>query len=279
MSELFILPDGTEVGTGLKEPEASDVALAKSVQQLPGNMVLTWDQIATELNRPTRTPRRERFGPSWIRSQGRRGSCNGYAGAKALERIRAMRRLKHIPLSGEGLYAQINGGRDQGSALVRGMTALMDTGVPPEDLVPHEEYLWRRISQEAKQACSRFKALECYKIDPDDLGRQLASALCRGFIGVVAVQADSNFSKLDGDGVVYPTDGPGNHAVGVDDARLKDSKPQFDHFGSWGTTYGDQGRGWLTEGHFRTTKRYHDIYVIRSCIDDPQGTNPPEIVT
>lgn len=209
----------------------------------------------------------------YIKSQGGRGSCNGYAGAKALERARVKRGLRHIPLSGEGLYAQINGGRDGGSMLDDGMKAITERGVPPESLVPHQEYLWRNISEEARQAMPRFKAVECYRVDTSD---ELESGLCAGFVGVVAVHVTNAFMTLEADGSVFPTDGPGNHAVGVDDIRWTGKEFEFWMFNSWGLRYGREGRGWLSwSRHFRSPSRHHAFYLIRSTTDDPQGVNPP----
>ena len=234
----------------------------------------TKEQKLEHLRNPSRMSATMWFPNSaYIKSQGGRGSCNGYAGAKALERARVKRGLRHIPLSGEGLYAQINDGRDAGSHLDRSMNALVKNGVPPESLVPHQEYLWNRISEEARQAMPRFKAIECYRVDTSD---ELESGLCAGFVGVVAVHVTNAFTRLDSDGSVYPTDGPGNHAVGVDDIRWNGKEFEFWMFNSWGLRYGQEGRGWLSwTRHFRNSSRYHAFYLIRSTIDDPQGVNPP----
>ena len=222
-----------------------------------------------------RTTSRHQFGPDWIKFQGNRGSCNGYAGAGALERARVKRGLDHVVLSGEGLYAQINRGKDQGSLLEDGMEKLCGVGIPPESMVPHEEYLWSNVSNEAKQACARFRALECYRVDTEE---ELASGLAAGFVGVIAVHANDAFMRLDGSGRVSPTDGPGNHAVGVDDVRIFGDEYEFDMFNSWGTKYGQDGRGWISwKRHLKTTVRYHSFYLIRSTTDDPDAKNPPKI--
>lgn len=214
-------------------------------------------------------------GQEWIKNQRRRSSCNGFAGAKALERARVKRGEKHVALSGEGLYAQINRNLDQGSLLEDGMKKMQDFGIPPESMVPSEEFLWSKISDEAKQAAARFKALECYRVDTEE---ELASGLAAGFVGVVAVHANNDFMKLDSNGRVFPTDGPGNHAVGVDDVRLFGDEYEFDMFNSWGEQYGQGGRGWISwKRHLKTPVRYHAFYLIRSSIDDPQGTNPPKL--
>ena len=267
MSDEIII-DGQPVGTGLLVPDVRP----RTFHSFPKVRELSIDEIARITTYPNRTPSRERFGRDWIYNQGNIGSCNGCAGAKALERARVMRGLERVKLSGEGLYAAINGGRDVGSMLDDGMHFMVDSGVPLESDVPAREYRKSRIKPEAYQRASRFKALEPYRVDTES---QLASGLALGFVGVVAVHATQRFSQLDGDGVVASTDGPGNHAVGVDDVRVHDGELQFDMFNSWGTGYGQDGRGWLSWlRHFRTTHKYHAFYLIRSTIDDQEGDNP-----
>lgn len=231
------------------------------------------NEILEILNDPSRKMGRDRWGSYRIKNQGGRGACNGFAGATALEEQRELRGLPFISLSGEGLYAQINGGSDRGSMLDDGMQAIMKTGVPPASMVPHEEYLWSRISAEAKAACSRFRGFECYGIDTED---ELADGLANDFTGVVAVHASNAWSNLDSNGVCGTSNGMGNHAVAVDGLRWFENEFQFDMPNSWDTRWGNNGRGWLTwKRHFQTSIKYHDFYLIRSTLDDPQGDNPP----
>lgn len=231
------------------------------------------NEILEILNDPSRKMGRDRWGTERIKNQGNRGACNGFAGATADEEARELRGLPFVALSGEGLYAQINGGRDQGSMLDDGMKALMETGVPPESMVPHEEYRWSRVSAEAKAACSRFRAFECYGVDTED---ELVDGLASDFVGVVAVHASNAWSNLDSDGRCGTSNGMGNHAVAVDGLRWFDDEWNFDMPNSWDTRWGKNGRGWLTwQRHFLTSIKHHDFYLIRSTLDDPQGDNPP----
>lgn len=239
--------------------------------------MLTRDQAVSILQDPKRVASRVRFqGTKFIWNQGGIGACNGFAGAGALARSRVRRGLAYVKMSGESLYAQINGGKDQGSMLDDGMKALMKNGCSPADLVKWQTYLWKDISQEARAAMARFRAFECYRVDTEE---EMLAGLASGFDGVIAVQANNAFMKLDSEGRVTPTDGPGNHAVGVDDVRIRQGKIEFDMFNSWDLTYGVGGRGWVSwERHLRTTSKNHAFYLIRSTTDDPQGDNPPSLV-
>lgn len=272
MNEIFRLYNGREVGTGCLIPSKRPETLQAFADVVP---ILTKDEIGKILQNSKRKMGRNRFGPEFIGYQGNIGSCNGYAGAKALERVRVLHGHKWVKLSGEGLYAQINGGVDMGSGLDEGMHCLLDNGVPPEELVPFFEYRKRKISDEAWKAASRFKALEAYRVDTEE---ELATGLALNYIGVVAVHAGGQFQKLDGDGVVYQTFGLPNHAVGTDDVRIFDNEYQFDMFNSWSTDYGDNGRGWLTwKKHLSQSSKMAAFYLIRSVVRDDEGNNPPKL--
>lgn len=231
-------------------------------------------QLKNVLSDSNRTIRRRFFGPNWIKDQNGRGACNGYAGAGALERARVLKGLTHIKLSGDGLYAAINGGRDQGSMLDDGMDWMMQYGIPPESLVPQHEYLKNRIPAEAYEQGKRFKGFECYSVDTEP---ELLTGLAIGFVGVVATHVSGSYSSLDADGVSKGGNGPGNHAVGVDDLKYSTRTGKFlvDKFNSWSTRWGDNGRCYLNwDKHLATSVRYHRFYLIRSTSDDPEGDNP-----
>lgn len=217
------------------------------------------------------------FGAGWIGNQNGYGSCNGYAGAKALQRARFTRRLKPVVLSGEGLYGQINGGRDQGSMLVDGMKAIETTGVPTEATIPPRQLIYAsRFPSNWKEEAGRFKADECYQL-LDEM--DLVTALVLDFQCVVGVHAGSNWTRMDANEMVPYSPGPGNHAVGVDDVRYRGDRFEFEHYGSWGASVHKNGRAFLTwEGHLASTIRNHGFYAIRSTKDDPQDSDNPPIV-
>ena len=236
--------------------------------------ILTMDQIRQVLTNPERTAARERFNPKqYIRNQGRRGSCGGYAGAWALARARVAAGLLFVPMSGEYLYSMINGGRDSGSMLDDGMHAMMEKGICREDLVEHESYLWSQMSAAARSDAANHLGLEGYRVDDES---ELASGLALGFIGVVAVHANSSYQQTDSRGVRGQSLGPGNHAVGVQDVRINsDGEFEYDEFGSWGLRNGQDGCAWLTwKRHLRSTNENHAFYLIRAASDPVNGNIP-----
>lgn len=256
--------------TGLLVPPEKPHSFRAYEQNQP---MLSLSEIKKILADPNRTPARKRFASSmWIRSQGGRGSCNGYAGAWALARTRVMSGLPFQPLSGEYLYSQINGGRDQGSMLDDGMKSLMESGVALESLVKHESYLWSQMSEEARKSAKRFRAIECYTANTE-LG--LASGLALGFVGVVAVHASNSWMRLDVDGISDPSRGPGNHAVCCQDVAWIAGTLCFDIANSWGLSFGQQGCTYNTwKDHLATPNQYHAFYLIRGCTDDPDQSTP-----
>lgn len=262
---FFVLETGNgEYRTGCNAPENPSVFASVPVFE---QRVEPWTQSAliSYCGSRERVRGRERFG-NLIRNQGRRGSCNGYAGAKALERARLRRYLDYIELSGEGLYAQINGGADNGSLLVDGMNAITNPpGVPRAADVPYEEFRRERLTPEAWARAVR--GFELYQITTE---AGLATALACGFDCVVAVHVTDTWMRLVSGGYIPAQNGVGNHAIGVDDVIYDAARGvfAFDHYGSWGTEPHEGGYALLTwEGHLRETVKYHGFYAIRSTID------------
>lgn len=255
--------------TGNLIPQSTETKFAAYESAQP---MLTVAEIEKLVTSESRTPARKRFpAGQWIRNQGGRGSCNGYAGAWALARARVMAGLPFEALSGEYLYSLINGGRDGGSMLDDGMQAITEKGVARESLVKHESYLWNQMSQEARSDAPRFKAFECYAARTE-LG--LASGLALGFVGVVAVHASNAWGSLS-NGVSRRSLGLGNHAVVCQDVLVSNGKLLFDIANSWGKNWGDNGQTMNTwNDHFIEPVRNHVFYLIRGVTDDPQNPAP-----
>lgn len=250
------------VRTGLLLPAARPETFPCFADMHP---LLSLDEIGRLIS-TQRDPRR-RFDPKiWVRQQQNNG-CNGFAAAGALGRALFKRGGRPIVLSGDFLYSQISGGRDQGSMLDEGMQSLMQIGCAPDELVPLGNYRQETISREANAAASRFQATECYRVDEE---LELLSGLALGFVGVVAVHVGRG-----GDYVA----GPGNHSVCVDGLRIVGTQLKINSPGSWGLRMGTHGCWDLTwPEHLAESNRYHAFYLIRAAKDDPQGSNPPILV-
>jgi hypothetical protein len=192
----------------------------------------------------------------------------------SLERARVRRKLPHVVLSGDGLYALINGGRDEGSQLVDGMEKIQETGIPTAETVPYGHIYMRQIPASAWEEAKRFKGFRLYQLKSE---KDLITALTLWYDVVVGVQVNNNWLKMDAQEVIPPQPGPGNHAIGVDDIRYNSQKGRFEfqHYGSWGPDNHHDGRAWLTwDGHLKTTVNYHGFYAIQSTLDDPNNLPP-----
>ena len=201
-------------------------------------------------------------------------NCNGFAGAKALQRARVRRGLPRVNLSGAYLYSLVNGGQDNGSMLDAGMAAIQSRGVATEETVGWDAiYPSRYDRAKADGEAAKHKGFECYAVRTR---QALFSALALGFDCVVAVHADDGYMQLDGEGIAGGGQGPGNHAVGCDGLGWSSryGVPLADQYGSWDVTAHDRGRLFLSwNRHFAPTTNYHVFYAIRSTTDG--GESPP----
>lgn len=215
---------------------------------------------------------RKLFTPEWIRNQEDRGACNGFAAAQAEERAEYKAGRSREKLSGEYLYSLMNGGFDRGSMLDDGLKLLLENGVAPYRDRHRRKFLEKDFTAEDHRDAVDHMALEIYSADTE---LELAEGLALGFVGVVAVHASNSFMRLDADGIAGSSNGPGNHAVGVDDVKIQKGRLVFDMFNSWDVNYGDEGRAYLTfDDHFQQTIRNHVFYLIRAVKTDKTDDIP-----
>lgn len=261
-----ILPDGSKCGTGLLIPASLATGFAE--YEVAGPM-LTMDEIATAA-KSGKFRGFDRFDKSWVKNQRNKSSCNGFAEATALSKARVRRLgMKHrLDLSGAYAYSLINGGRDRGSMLDDGMEKCGTHGIATEATVPWDAIFRSQYdTAKADAEAAENKGLECYAVRTE---LALASALVNGFDVVVAVHAGNGFMQVNAEGIAQGDNGPGNHAVSADGIGWSEGLKciLFDHQGSWGTSYGQQGRAALTWArHFAQTTQYHVFYAVKSTTD------------
>ncbi len=270
----FRLPNGSVVRTGNQQPERIPTSFA----EYPETDLLTLDEIREILNDPQRPQARDLFGSKWILNQGKRSSCNAYAVAGCLSRVRFRMGLGRVEFGPEFLYALINQGQDRGSMLDDGMLAITEHGICPRQMIPYEAYQTKDVSVEARRVAKNYRAFECYQFPTQSLAKfwqAMISAVCRNELIVLAVHVGDRFLKS---GEFAGVDrGPGNHAVGADDARIEGGDIfdiKLDMFNSWGLSFGEKGRTFIGVEHMEEPMKYHAMYAMRSATLDPEAENP-----
>lgn len=275
--EAFEGPDGEVRRLGCRIPETFPMA-EQTFADAFGNEMLTLDQIRSTLaGKASMWGRRERFnGQNYIRNQRNYGSCNGFATAAMESRAREVRGEPYVCLSGADAYSQMNGGRDNGSALADGLKIIELNGIAPETLVAWNQIYTSQISAEAKASRARFKGMKSYAVDSEE---ELATAMILGRFGVIAVHVTNAFYQQDGNGVNMAGNGPGNHATGCQDVRVQsDGTINFDMANSWDVTWLDGGYTWLTWARqLRQTVQNHRFWVLGTTTDDPNDNSTPPV--
>lgn len=237
-----------------------DVA-AKNPVYADSQIMYTDDQIKTLLASPNRIPSRVTFDKTWILDQMNFGSCQGHGEAGALQRVRFRRGLQKILLSGAYAYSKVNGGSDNGSALVDGLAACQKYGIAPLSLVNATMIYPKLQPSTADAEAAKHKALVAYATPTL---AEVRSALAAFHPVVVAISAGNNFMKLDGNGVGGIDSGSGDHAVCLDDLKFSNGIWLYDMANSWGISVGVDGRWYLRDGNFTQTISHHMFYALVS---------------
>lgn len=257
------------LGTLIAPQTTANMPLYETAQKM-----LSWAEIE-DVARSGKMDGKKRFpGKSWIKNQRSHGSCNGFAEAMAGARARFARGLERVDLSGAYAYSLMNGGRDNGSSLADGRINVAKMGVCSEALVGWDQiYRSSYDTAKADAEAARFKA-------PDGEVFAVAtkqgwySGLAQGFIAVGAVHVARAFMNVNSAGVAGVDNGPGNHSIGVE-GLIWDGGLVETAWNHWDVTYGVEGRMNLLWDHHEQTFKYHEHYLFRAMIDDPQGDNPP----
>ncbi len=293
---MFKLPNGIEVGTGLL---ATPPLMKVSFRSYPEIDLLDDAQIKRLLtDRVSRYKFMREVMAKWMINQGSVGKCNASAAVGSMYQARWKQGFKHVPLSDNYLYMNINGGKDAGSMLDDGMRFASKKGVAPTTLqsgpdgtnlavIPQEAYNSRRLPQTtlrlANLQASRFITHEPFVVskDYDTFKQTIATALALDLPVVMAWDVTQASMRLR-NGYIQSGKGPGNHAslfqsakwVGGDDIVHPDLRnswgPTRSHiYGPQDASWGDGGFGLMTMEQAFRCRNYHDFYVIPSCkIDD-----------
>lgn len=214
-----------------------------------------------------------------IKDQSTSSSCCGQAIAGCCELSRRWRGLSPLRFSPWFIYAQINGGVDQGAVISQGLTAVKLKGMAPEELVPYGTIRSSAISAGAYQAAMRFqleKALRCNSYDA------ILNAVSRGFAAVFGIIVGRNFTTIDNDGYAgLPTranalGGHAMYAVATRPSKRNAGDLDVKCVNSWGSSFGDRGTAWLERRHFDLRVDAFAVQTHESDEGDTEDDLPAE---
>jgi hypothetical protein len=292
MSEVITI-DGLTINLGCNLPDVEEQALMASSPEYPQARLLDDKDIQRGLAGDYWKQSRKILAPYMI-NQNPLGKCNASALKGAQEQIRMNQGMPHVVLSDNDAYMQMNGGNDNGSALIRAFQVAQQRGIAPlriqvegkEYRIPLDAFNNRHVPAAARAAAAteaaRFKGWEWYRAPRDfaTFARCVASELARRNPVVFAWHVGSGSMRLN-NGYVVTGRGKGNHATYFHSAKWVGGKTLVhpDMRNSWGPSqhadYGRPGQSWGDAGYALFTmeqafscNEWHDTYIVTSARPD-----------
>lgn len=204
-----------------------------------------------------------------IRNQGRTSECVGCASATATEVAWADRGFQPVLLSAGFIYAQINGGRDQGAIVADAARELATTGACLESEAPQGVIYKQQIPQSAYATAQKYRLAQSHVCDTFDA---IGTALTLGFPCVGGFLVGQNFTRPNSQLVVpLPDRILGGHALALLGLkRLASGQWVVLFVNSWGSTFGRAGFAYMDENFFNYSAAKYgrmDAYALEATVD------------
>lgn len=222
--------------------------------------------------------RRGLFPPNdWILDQQSHGSCVGHGSAGAFRATRFLAGMRDLKLSPNCVYAQINGGADNGAIIGDSLDALQRVGtVTYSTFGDWNKIYLNQLPSGWKTEASRLKVEQAYMTTSF---AEIGSAVQLGYTCVFGMMVGNNFDSFDQYGVAGFASGQGNHCLFIDGmTKLPDGRWVLDVVNSWGVSWGPWriGRCYMDIRHIDRADN-SDAYAIKGSIEDPQETVRPPV--
>lgn len=206
-----------------------------------------------------------------IYDQNGQGSCVGHGAIQGLYTSSRSTGQNTPRLSPCFLYAQINGGQDQGAVVSDALEALKAGGTCTEATVGPKRIWKRDIPQHAYEEAKRFRIEEAFTLDNwNDI---LASLIRYKRPVVFGVEIGQDFEP-DAEGYIPERSGQGGgHCMVATGVDVRKSRIHLEVVNSWGDRWGRAGVCYMPQSYFNG---YVDAFAILAAREDTQdGDEPP----
>ncbi len=210
-----------------------------------------------------------------ILDQGQIGSCTAHGCGTAMMKARDLAGYSYIPLGPTSLYAQIDGGRDQGSNPSDGITALQKNGICTLADVPDTFIRWEAISSAAKQTALRFR-ISADGVYTLSSFAEIVTADYLGWATILTINVGNNFNP-DSSGLAGYAPGMANHCVsGGEKYEVVNGQPRYWFRNSWTMRWGINGRACFTARYIDQQPQM-EAFAVKWTLSDPLDPgNPPQ---
>jgi hypothetical protein len=169
-----------------------------------------------------------------------------------------------VQLSWGYIYDQINKGRDSGACITQALQVMLTDGAPLYEQYPIPVFNRQNQPPDRK----RFRLAQGLTLTNFD---EMGTAIQMGYQIQYPVQVGKHYNpSASTDWVCGVDQGQGNHSVHADGMDFINNQWMFDHMGSWNTTWGNEGRGWHTEGHIKGCAVEDDAFCHIDAVEDTE---------